>query len=610
MSLKRKTLLKWCLLVGIVIIAFLGIASIFAWKVLKSSEADLINAKSNLTSIESQGPSSINTHKSRLQSEQNINTAIEDSQNALNSLQSSLALSMLGTIPYLNTERQGIISLAQDTNSASKLALGLVVNLDQLAESKSLSGGRIPLNSLLGLENSTKNAALILQKMDQPESGLFGPVGAEKVKFNSDIAKAVTRLNSATLSLNVARSFVGGSGKRTYLVVGLNNAEMRDEGMPLSVATVTFSNGTFTTTQASSIQDMELHAPVNVAIPEGTQKVFGELDPTYLWQSVGATANFQWTGATMIAMDKQATGQQVDGVIAIDVPALQDLLSVTGPVNVPGLSTPLTSSNAGTLLLHDLYTSLPASSQQITRHELVAAAADAVLARLKHGSGINLIQLGQELFNAAAGRHFILYSSNSFEEGLFIKDGFGGVVDSSNPSRTFHIAVENATATKLDYFIQPKITMNVNLTKYGNAIIDTSITVTNSAPIGAKPSYQLGPDNINSTKPGEYVGRVEFWGPQNSEQFNSVSESGLRLNEIPFIVEPGNQTTLHMQTIIPDAIRNGTLTLRFVPQPRLNPVEYTININAPDWKLKGTPQSQINFTLDQSQSFAWNLASK
>src|SRR5207302_2430190 len=103
------------------------------------------------------------------------------------------------------------------------------------------------------------------------------------------------------------------------------------------------------------ISDLQLKGSAPTPIPPGTAAVFGFIDPTGLWQSVNATADFSWSARAMSDMYRQATGEHVNGVIAVDVPGLIAVLNVVGPVSVPGLPRPLTAGNAAQQLLHDLY---------------------------------------------------------------------------------------------------------------------------------------------------------------------------------------------------------------------------------------------------------------
>ena len=131
--------------------------------------------------------------------------------------------------------------------------------------------------------------------------------------------------------------------------------EIRDQGAVLSYAVVTFDHGRIHVEGHGPIVPLALKTPAPTPIPTGTASVFGYIFPTKTWQSVNATADFAWSGQAMRAMYRQATGQTVDGVIALDVPALSDLLSVVGPITVAGFAQPVTATNAATVLLSDLY---------------------------------------------------------------------------------------------------------------------------------------------------------------------------------------------------------------------------------------------------------------
>ncbi|NNN21390.1 MAG: DUF4012 domain-containing protein [Acidimicrobiales bacterium] len=603
---KRKWLKRviWALIIGI---CFAFLISIFAWRDLSSARSNLEQAKSVLDSLQSNVTNKIGSRTGRSETEVSLAKALTSANAAEQKINSSLSLDVLDEIPLVNTQINGVKSIASDADAAIKMGQQLLAQLDHISGAGSFQNGQIPLGQISSLQVMATQDSNSIQSMIKPASGLVSSISAARNDFNKVATKLDDELVTASQSLAALEVIVGKNGPERFLLIGDNNAEMRDQGMALSVSTVTFDNGHFTTTPANSISSLALKSPVDVPIPSGTSQVFGELQPNYLWQSVNATANFQWSGSTMLAMAKENTGIDYNGVIAIDVPALADLLAVTGPVNVAGIATPLTSQNVSQVLLNDLYVNVPAGNQ-VLRHEEIAAAADAVLSRLKEGSNIDLVSLAKALGNATAGRHLLIYSSDPHLEAIFNSDGISGNPAVKNASRTFHVAVENATATKLDYFIDPSISTSIYLTKYGNAIISTKVTIVNTAPIGAKPSYQLGPDYINSFSPGEYVGRLEFWGPSGSEQLGSISESGLRLNEVPFKVFPGKSTTITIQTTIPNAVINGEFGIQYIPQPRMEPVPVKVSINSPYWIINSNKVDST--TLDKTQVFTWQLYPK
>ena len=163
------------------------------------------------------------------------------------------------------------------------------------------------------------------------------------------------------------------------------------------------------------------------------------------------------------------------------------------------------------------------------RHEELAAVASAVFHQLGVQK-VDVVALARTLATETTERHLQLWDSKSRGTNRRSRElGASGDIDTDDPTRTFHVAVENATATKLDYFVDVAISDTVTISPNGSATVDTSVKLTNHAPAGQPPSYQLGPDGINSHVSGEYVGRVFLWGPRGSVQKGSVDESGLSL---------------------------------------------------------------------------------
>jgi hypothetical protein len=154
------------------------------------------------------------------------------------------------------------------------------------------------------------------------------------------------------------------------------------------------------------------------------------------------------------------------------------------------------------------------------------------------------------------------------------------------PERTFHVAVENRTATKLDYYVKPVVRQEIGLTPEGTALVRTTVVVDNRAPVGAPPSYQLGPDMFTKA-PGDYLALVLLWAPAGSRQAGGVDESRLRLSQYVVDVAAGQRRELTYETVIPDAVRDGRLEIRLVPQPRLEPVALQVRLRAPGWDVAG-----------------------
>jgi hypothetical protein len=576
-----------------------------AWRDLRVARADLEAARGTLDQI-SADPSSLPTAAGRATAEQQTATAQTEVSDARNILHGSAGLRVAGFLPVLHAQRQGLLRLVDDSATATATGQGLLRDLDALAAQLQLRSGGVPLGALGTLQQDTQAAAATLNGLQRSPKGLWGSLADARTAFNTADTNLAARLSSGASDLGAARTFLGASGTRTYLLALENNAEMRDQGMVLDYATVTAQAGHLTFANGGSITGLALKAPAPVPIPATTQSYFGYMRLTQLWQSVNTSADFSFSGQAMVDMYRAKTGRSIDGVIAVDVPGLAALLQVIGPVEIPEFSENVTAANAGTLLLHDLYSQDP-TPDQAPRHEGVVDVASGVMDRLTHGQ-FDAVALGRSLATAADGGHIRLYSTQGAEENVFELTGLGGSPAAVDADRTFHLAVESRLATKVDYYINAAAAQRIVLTNDGTAIIRTTVTVDNTAPKGATPSYQLGPDQAwkaYAPTPGDYIAWTLLWGPAGSTQIDSVPESGLRVTQAAPLVHAGQDVTVTFDTIIPNAVVNGQLLLRYVPQPRLNPDTLAVTLDAPGWLVSGAATWQGSW--DQTRTLTWDV---
>ena len=588
--------------IGIVVVVLVAIG-LLAWNGYRSLERakdSLEDARSTVSGIVDD-PHVLLSADGRAGAVTTLQQVADDAAAARADLAGSAGLSTLGRLPFLDTQRDGALALVDDLETTASTGTALIQRVSALASAS--NGTTVALPELKSLQQQVASAARTLGPLDKPRSGLLSPLASAQQTFDREDAKVVGLLRQGTQVLSYALPFLGADGPRTYLLAGENNAEMRDQGTVLSVAELTATGGTLSMGTAESVGTVPLSTPAPVPVPAGTAKIFGALEPTQLWQSTNATATFPWSGLDMQAMYGQAAVRHVDGVIGIDVPAVASLLALTGPVTVPGIDQPISSSNIATVLLNQLYQGYPAGAQT-ARHDEISATARAAIDKMKT-EHIDLAALAQALATDVAGRHLLVWDETPGYERILVKAGASGAVDTVDPTRTFHVAVESATAAKLDYFIHVKLRMDVTLNDQGTAVVYTYVTIVNDAPAGQKPSNQLGPDGVNTSVPGQYASRVLLWSPRGSEAAGGTDESGLVVNETAVSVLPQQQQTVLFKTTIPNAVRNGRVTLHLVPQPTLSPAAATVQIAAgPDWLLHG--QRQVSEAVNKAFTFSWS----
>jgi hypothetical protein len=598
---RRPVLLVAGVVVAIAIV-FLVVAGLSAYRSLSSARTLLDEAHSTITtSIANED--TFETPAGRASALTALSRVSADASQADQELHSSFGLSALGVLPFLHTQRQGLLELVNNLDASATTGSTLLHQVDSLASAS--SGTDFDISQLRQLQTAVAVAHQQFAAFDRPSPGLWGPLGTAQRDFDREDAKITHLLSDGNRVISYALPFLGADGPRTYLIAAENNAEMRDEGSVLSYSLMHTLNGALTETTGGTVGTIDLPglAP-GVTVPTGTQAVFGALYPPGNWQSVNATADFSFSGRDMQGMFSAATRTNVDGVIGIDVVGLQELLALTGPVTVPGIPEPVSAQNASDVLLNQLYAGLPPESSQVPRREDLAEVASAAFQQLNAGK-VDVVALARTFATLVAGRHLQLWDENPQYERTITAMGASGDIDTVQPTRTFHVAVENVTKTKLDYFVNVAISDTVSISPNGSAVVDTSVQLTNHAPAGQAPSYQLGPDGTNSHVAGEYVGRVLLWSPRGSAEQGGVAESGLSLAapvDVPLM--PGQSATAHFETTIPNAVKDGKLQLVFVPQPRETPDSLSVQVVG-DAVQSG---STIRTTLTKTKTLTWDLS--
>jgi len=567
-----------------------GLLCIFGVIVVALAYSSLNRARSDLDMAHTVIAGDLNAKKllttapGRAQLAQDIAGIEESADQANQALSDSTSLRVLGILPIISTQRRGLIQLSADTEHAASEGSRLLGALDNLVATS--HGTTVSLPSLAGLEYYVVEGHVALAKLERPSSGLLGPIARARQDFNREDTKLEHLLSLSAQTIAFARPFLGLNGPQQYLIGGMNNAEMRDSGAVLSLDVLNTTNGSFGIEHDASYGQYALTSPAVVALPAGTEKVFGSYLPTQNWPAVDATADFALTGESMQAMWAKATGQHVAGVIGIDVPGVASILALTGPVDIPGIPVPVSASNVANLLLNQAYVGLTVNDPQGTRRDQIAAVVKAAVQKMKT-EHVDIDAFANALSADVQGRHLMVWSDvPSDEAGLQALDA-AGTLTSADPSRTIHLAVENSSADKLDYFVAVAVGLHVTVDHQGNALVNTTVEVANFAAAHHVASYQYGPDGVNAFTPGAYVARIFFWGPRGAVVPNSVPESGLQVTQSHFTLLPDAHNSVSFTTEIPHAVQHGHLQLRLIPQARLQPDRLKIDISAPGWTVGG-----------------------
>ncbi len=405
-----------------------------------------------------------------------------------------------------------------------------------------------------------------------PSQALVAPLASKRNEF-------VTQLNSARLRLVKAAGVSAAvatilQGPQNYVVLASNNAEMRaGSGTYLEVGAATTSGGSVTLSGLSPSGDHSL--PVGaVPVTGDLQRNWGWLHPSLDVRNLGLTPQFDVTAPLAARMWTASTGQQVDGVIALDVVGISQLLNATGPVESDGRT--FTAGNVEQFLLHDQYAGLNGESATTNnRQDDLGDLAGAVLNQLQ-GQSTDLKTLANAVSSAVAGRHLMLWSKNPTAQAAWVVSGVSG----SLTDRSVDVSLINVGGNKLDQFISIHVAVS---TKPVGSNTDVSLTaqLANTTPPGQS-QYIAGPFPGVPVAYGGYYGLVAANLPAAASDISMVGGGPLAVKGgegptwvvgAPLTIPAGSDPTVVVRFQMPG--HHGSMSV--VPSARVPAEVWTAN---------------------------------
>ncbi len=424
-----------------------------------------------------------------------------------------------------------------------------------------------------------------------PDQALFGPLAHERTTFSNDLAQVRTTLACTSEAAASAATILQGPG--TYLLLAGNNAEMRSgSGAFLEAGIVSTGNGEL------HLSDMQPTA--SLTLPPGAVTVGGDLEarwgyllPGQDWRNLGLTPQFDVNGPLAASMWKAKTGQAVDGVLAIDVQGLQELLDVTGPVTTTSGQV-VSAANVDQILLHDQYVGETYNSAaDAARVDELSTLASATLHALEDRP-FKLHTMADALSAAAEGRHLMLWSADPKTEAAWRGSGVSGELQPSS----LMADIINRGGNKLDQYLSENVSLR--LTTSGSQTKGSlTMTFANRTPPGQSP-FIAGPFPGLGTTYGEYVGiaTVNLPGyardistPSNSAVVTSGPEGPTLLEGANLDINQGATQTITFHFVLPEA--HGSMTV--VPSARIGPAT---------WHVVGS-DGATDFQDDKPRTISW-----
>ncbi|WP_284293356.1 DUF4012 domain-containing protein [Luteimicrobium album] len=405
---------------------------------------------------------------------------------------------------------------------------------------------------------------------------LGDPIASLQDKVRT-LGSTVTTAHRATALLP---PMLGADGTRTYLLLSLNNAELRSSGgIPGSITVLRAKGGKVTVVGNASSSDLGPWKQPVVDLGKDNTAVFGT-QPARFPQDTTMLADFPDTGRTMAAMWKKAGHGDVDGVLATDPVALSHLLGVTGPVTVQAptatgtTGVELTSDNAVDILLSQVYAEIDDPAEQ---DAFFSAAAGAVFDKLLHGD-VPAADLQHALTQSADEHRLLVWSAHDDEQSLLDPTELSGALTSTDRGKhAVAVLLNDGTSGKMSYYLRTSTELTSSQCTGTTRSDVYTVTLRSEAPKDAQqnlPSYVTG-EAAGVVKPGVIRTNVVVYTPQGvgvpviergkqTVGGDTDEVAGRTATQLTVDLSPGQKVTLRVTLLTPQA-GDGKLELWTTP---------------------------------------------
>lgn len=503
-------------------------------------------------------------------------------------------VSLARKLPFVKDDVMMVQALAKGARRSGPIALDILDTVDKLRRTAEgpdgleLSEGGLDFATWPDAATKLSRAATsvrdnLAEIQDLAGGNLTGPVRKARDAFADQGGRAASTLDSAASAVELIPYFFGADRPRTWFLFIQNPAELRGTGGFLGAfAILRADSGKLSFEQLDSNDGLPRITDPPYADPDFADH-YDQFATRTFWPNSNFSPDFPSTGRLMAQMWKQGTGQELDGVIAIDATGLNYLLGLVGPVDMP----PFGEVNQGNFLrfaLNEAYI-------QFERRDRARFLLEVALRAWNHLLGADLSSLASQaevMSQMVSTKRIQIWSPE--KQALLTKLGIAGELHPKDDADFLMVVGNNAGGNKLDYYTRRRTQYLVDIDRGGKVLADIGVDFKNTAPSSGLPADVLGlfdefPSGLLRSYTSVFmpadviVQGVEINGEVAGEVDNH-NEKGLRAVS-SYVPVPSKSTTNFSVLTQRQLTRPGEYRLIVQQQPTLHPDEFDLQIMLP-----------------------------
>lgn len=478
-------------------------------------------------------------------------------------------------------------------------------------------GGAIPIDPLVELAPAVRRADELLARAEErftdlPTQGLVSPVLEARTEFGLQLGEARTLSRTTAALVSIMPDFLGQDGVRRYFFGAVNPAELRGSGGFLGAATVLeIADGTLSFGEFESVPDLPVVHPDDLEPPNPDFVARYERYGAHgFFMNINMTPDFPSAAVAIERLYAEVRDMELDGTILADPFALQALMEVGGPVQIPGFGT-VEAERVVEVVANEAYGVITDTGER--KRLLGAIAAGAVSGLLQGDHDVPPAETAHAIVGAAAGGHLLFHSSDEAVQSAFLEAGVAGALEQGGGD-AFMVVSNNTGANKADFYLDRHISYDVELLEGGDGRLRAGVSLTNNAPTQGE-KYVIGP-NADGAVPGDNLQALSvfFSGHARITEFLRAGEPdgtigdqelGRVVHTVGVLLGSGESEELQFSGDLDDVWHRlpdgrGRYRLVLQDQTTIRPTSGTVRVRVPDGMVVTGIAGTATFEDDQT----------
>ncbi|CAN5702320.1 hypothetical protein BH24ACT26_BH24ACT26_05070 [soil metagenome] len=527
----------------------------------------------------------------------------------------SLPARILGAVPVARQNVNAVRAAAREAIPVLESGLALERSIDAIEDQGLMEGGAVKLDLVRSLEGPLADETRALRDLEASleanRTGWLLPPLWDEIDEQLERTRSLRRAaERAAGAVDVAPAMLGARGPRTYLVIMLNNAELRGAGGILSgVGTLSAHRGRLELGDFSYYKALADPPPYRtVPAPEDYESHFRQYDAaTTRWVSASSSPDVPDVALVAARLYRLTRGVSTEGARIVDPRVLGALMPESARVPVPGTDTVLNRHELARYFYSRAYEEV--DEQAARRDALVGVGKLAFESVLEQG--IRGRATLTSAADAVAGGHLRVVSFDRGEQAALERLGASGELGAPEADGSL-VTVQNFGGNKLDFWARRHVGHSCDLAEGGSATCSTEVAITNRVPPGLPrfvtqaPPYGLFQSYVEVYTPATArLTRVDVDGQP--ARFATQPEDGYTAVGVYVEVARGDRAEIEVRYRLP--LGDAGYSLEARPQPLSRDAAFDVAVSVPSgWTASG-PGSVTNGVLRYSgeldESLTW-----